>query len=152
MIVFRLSRKKYAAALSGKGAAVYGARWNSQGVEMIYTAESRALAMAEVIVHLSLAMMPDDYQMLSIVIPDSVSVEVLDLSILPDDWAIFPYNHKTQAIGDRFIYEREACVLKVPSSVVNGDFNYLLNSYHADFSKIEISEISDFVIDRRIFK
>ena len=152
MIVFRLSRKKYATALSGKGAAVYGARWNSQGVEMIYTAESRALAMAEVIVHLSLAMMPDDYQMLSILVPDSVSVEVLDTAILPKDWYVFPYTHKTQAIGDRFIYERHACILKVPSSVVNGDFNYLINPYHADFNMIEISEISDFAIDRRMFK
>ncbi|PKO97888.1 MAG: RES superfamily protein, partial [Bacteroidetes bacterium HGW-Bacteroidetes-9] len=42
--------------------------------------------------------------------------------------------------------------LKVPSSVVNGDFNYLINPYHADFNMIEISEISDFAIDRRMFK
>jgi len=51
MEVFRLSRAKYADQLSGYGAALKGARWNSRGVEMIYAAENRSLAMAEVLVH-----------------------------------------------------------------------------------------------------
>ncbi|MHC1775640.1 MAG: RES family NAD+ phosphorylase [Lentimicrobium sp.] len=152
MKVFRLSRKKYPAELSGKGAAAFGARWNSQGIEMIYTAESRALAMAEVFVHLSLAMMPHDYQMLTIDIPEPVSVKVLDCDTLPDNWSESPYNFKTQKIGDCFIAAREACVLKVPSSVVQGDFNYLINPYHTDFSQISIVEIIDFVFDRRLIK
>lgn len=152
MKVFRLSRKKYPTELSGKGAAAYGARWNSPGIEMVYTAESRALAMAEVFVHLSLAMMPDDYLMLTIDIPSDVSIKVLDLFSLPEDWADSPYNYETQLIGDRFITSREACILKVPSSVVQGDYNYLLNPYHADFFKISIVEINDFIIDRRMIK
>lgn len=52
MQVFRLSRKKYADVLSGQGAAIRGARWNSKGTEVIYTAENRSLAMAEVLIHL----------------------------------------------------------------------------------------------------
>ncbi len=152
MKVFRLSRKKYTVELSGKGAATFGARWNSQGIELIYTAESRALTMAEVFVHLSLAMMPDDYLMLTIEIPDSVSIIVLDDLTLPDDWADSPYKYETQETGDRFVSAREACVLKVPSSVVLGDFNYLINPYHADFKLIRIIEINDFVFDRRLIK
>lgn len=152
MKVFRLSRKKYPAELSGKGAAVYGARWNSPGIEMVYTAESRALAMAEVFVHLSLAMMPDDYLMLTIDIPATVSIKALNTLSLPEDWADSPYKNETQAIGDHFISSREACILKVPSSVVQGDFNYLLNPYHADFENISIIEINDFIIDRRMIK
>jgi len=138
--------------LSGKGAATFGARWNSQGIEMIYTAESRALAMAEVFVHLSLAMMPDDYLMLTIEIPDAVSIKVLDQSILPDDWSDSPYKYATQEIGDRFVSAREACVLKVPSSVVKGDYNYLINPYHADFIRISITETVDFIFDRRLIR
>jgi len=49
--VYRLSRGKYARPLSGKGASIYGARWNSPGIELIYTAANRSLAMAEVFVH-----------------------------------------------------------------------------------------------------
>ena len=43
-----LAREKFAGSLSGKGAAISGARWNSVGIEMIYTAANRSLAMAEV--------------------------------------------------------------------------------------------------------
>ena len=51
MKVFRISRGKYATPLSGEGAAKYGARWNPVGIALIYTAQNRALAMAEVAVH-----------------------------------------------------------------------------------------------------
>lgn len=52
---YRLARKKYPVELSGRGAALRGARWNSPGTEIIYTARNRALAMAEVAVHLTIA-------------------------------------------------------------------------------------------------
>ena len=43
MIVFRLSRGKYATPLSGEGAAKYGARWNPVGMSLIYTAQNSIL-------------------------------------------------------------------------------------------------------------
>ena len=46
MEVFRLTRTKFYTSLSGKGAAEKGARWNSIGLELIYTAANRSLAMA----------------------------------------------------------------------------------------------------------
>jgi len=52
MIVFCLSRKKYKDELSGYGASLNGQRWNSIGTEVIYAAESRALATSEVAVHI----------------------------------------------------------------------------------------------------
>lgn len=151
MNVFRLSRRRYSTELSGKGAATYGARWNSQGVEIIYTADSRALALAEVFVHLSAAMLPDDYFMQTINIPDSVSVLSLDETLLPGNWSDFPYTYQTQEIGDKFVSERRYCVLKVPSSVVHGDYNYLINPFHHEFIQITIIELTDFIIDRRMF-
>jgi len=74
MEVFRLSREKFASILSGKGAAIKGARWNSMGVELIYCASNRSLAMAEVAVHFSLATLPNDFVMLTIFIPDTVLI------------------------------------------------------------------------------
>jgi RES domain-containing protein len=75
MEVYRLSREKFAGTLSGKGAATKGARWNSVGVELIYTAANRSLAMAEVAVHFTLATLPDDYVMVTIFIPGSISLQ-----------------------------------------------------------------------------
>ncbi len=152
MRVFRLSRKKYANDLTGKGAAQFGYRWNSKGIEMVYTAESRALAMAEVAVHLTLATLPDDYMMIEIEIPDSVSIEFFDPSGLERDWNSYPHSPKTQLIGDRFARSMLACVLKVPSAVVKEDFNFLLNPNHPDIQKIYILDSCDFPFDQRIFE
>lgn len=152
MEVFRLARKKYPIELSGKGASISGARWNSKGTEIIYCAQNRALAMAEGLVHLSLAALPNDFVMLTIDIPDDIFIEALDFKELNIDWNVFPCTFETPLLGDNFIRRNEACVLKVPSAVVKGDFNFLINPYHVDFYKIKIIEQVDFPFDKRIFK
>src|SRR6188768_733795 len=147
MEVFRLSREKFADALSGKGAAIKGARWNSIGVEMIYTAGNRSLAMAEVAVHFTLATLPADYVMTTILIPDEVSIQKLNIKTLPNDWNAFPHSSSTQSIGDKFITEGKYCVLKIPSVVTQGDFNLLINPNHTEMSKIKIIAIEKFPFD-----
>lgn len=152
MEVFRLGRKKYPIELSGKGAAICGGRWNSKGYEVIYTANSRALAMAEVAVHLSMATLPSDFVMMIVQIPDDVAIETLDEKKLQKDWNVFQHSFSTQVLGDEFLRKNECCVLKVPSAVVKGDFNFLINPYHSDFNKIKIMTQEDFPFDKRIFK
>lgn len=152
MEAFRLSREKYAAPLSGKGAAMKGARWNSVGMEIIYTASNRSLAMAEVAVHLTLATIPADYVMLTIYLPDGISTQKLTLKDLPADWNAFPHPNSTQAVGDKFISENKYCVLQIPSVVTSGDYNLLMNPHHSEFPKIKIIAIEKFPFDRRIFK
>jgi RES domain-containing protein len=152
MEVFRLSKREWANELSGKGAAKYGARWNSPGTEIIYTALNRSLAMAEVAVHFSISSIPDDYMMVTIYIPDDVSISVVLESNLPSDWNSFPYFSMTQVFGDSFIKENKFCLLKTPSAVTKGDYNILINSFHKDFNKIKILNIEPFPLDHRIFK
>ncbi len=151
MEVFRLSRKKFANSLSGKGSALKGARWNSVGVELIYTAANRSLAMAEVAVHFTLATLPGDYIMMAVFIPDNISLIKLNFADLPTDWNIFPHPASTQFIGDKFVADNKYCVLQIPSAVTFGDYNFLINPNHPDFSKIKIIEVVDFPFDRRIF-
>ena len=151
MKVYRLSRKKYADVLSGKGAALSGNRWNSKGVEMIYTADSRALAMAEVAVHLSINRLPKDYMMLEIEIPNSISAEILNIKKLSRGWNRHPPLAITQDLGDAFIEEGTHLFMKVPSAVVPGDFNYIINPYHKNFKKIKIINAVQFPFDERIF-
>lgn len=152
MEAFRLAREKYAAPLSGKGAAIKGARWNSVGVELIYTASNRSLAMAEVAVHLTLATIPSDYVMLTIRLPDDVSLRKLTEADLPADWNSFPHPASTQAVGDKFVAANKHCVLQIPSAVTRGDFNLLINPRHSEFPRIKILEIEKFPFDERIFK
>ena len=152
MEVFRLARKKYPIELSGKGAAMFGARWNFKGTEIVYTAQSRALAMAEVVVHLSLATLPKDFVMLTVDVSDTIPIEFLDEKKLPRGWNVFPHSFTTQLLGEDFIKRSEACILKVPSAVVKGDYNLLLNPYHEDFKQIKIIDQVDFPFDKRIFR
>jgi len=152
MELFRLAQSKHGKSLSGKGAAISGGRWNSPGTEIIYTAANRSLAMAEVAVHFSIATLPAGYMMMTLHVPDTISVSDLDLKLLPANWNQFPPLKATQAIGDRFIREGKTCALKVPSAVTSGDFNFLINPMHPEFKKIKISGYDPFPFDRRLFK
>lgn len=152
MEVFRLAREKYAVPLSGKGAAQRGARWNSAGIELIYTAENRSLAMAEVAVHLTLATLPDDYVMLCIDIPDDIKIKTVSEESLPKNWRDFPHPDSTQKIGNDLVMENEFCLMRIPSVVTLGDYNILINPRHADFKKIQVKTMEKFPFDRRILK
>ncbi len=152
MEVFRLSRAKYADQLSGFGASLKGARWNSRGTEVIYTALNRSLAMAEVAVHFSLSMLPRDFRMLTIHIPDDLAILHLPINDLPENWNSFPYNSLTQKFGDKWSIQNKFALLKVPSAVTKGDFNLLINPSHSEFDRIFIIENEPFPFDNRIFK
>lgn len=152
MQVFILSKKKYVKEFTGRGASKFGSRWNSKGIEVIYTAKSRALAMAEVLVHSSLATLPTDFMMIVIETPDEVQIKSLDLKTLNKNWNSHPHYIETQKLGDYFTDSLEACILKVPSAVVKGDFNYLINPHHSEFKKIDFAEVSCFSIGKRIFQ
>lgn len=129
-----------------------GARWNSVGVELIYTAGNRSLAMAEVAVHFTLATLPGDYVMITIFIPDNISMQKLNVTHLPTDWNKFPHPTSTQSIGDKFVSETKYCILQIPSSVTLGDYNFLINPNNPGFFKIKIIDIVDFPFNNRIFK
>lgn len=151
MIVFRLSKSKYARDLSGRGAEKSGARWNSKGVPMVYTGASRALCTAEIAVHTPLGNIPEDYMIVTLELPeDAVLTEIL-MSQLPADWKSIPHTHSTQRMGDHFVVNGKHLVMKVPSVVVQGDYNFLLNPLHRDFNRIKILDVAPFSFDERLF-
>jgi len=151
MIVFRLSKAKFANDLSGKGAEKSGGRWNSKGTALIYTSASRALCTTEIAVHTPLGNLPLDYKLISIEIPNDIPIQELSVEDLPVDWKSIPHTHSTQEIGDRFVSEEIFPILKVPSVVVQDEFNFLINPSHADSRKIMIMAIEPFNFDERLF-
>ena len=151
MIVFRLSKSLYANDLSGRGAEKAGGRWNSKGIPMVYTSESRALCTTEIAVHTPLGILPLDYVIIAIEIPNSVAMQHVKPEAMPDDWKSLPHSHSTQEIGDTFVNNNNFAVMKVPSAVVQGEYNYLLNPAHKDFKKIKVKLIEAFEFDERLF-
>lgn len=152
MELFRLHNKKYPVELSGIGASKFGARWNSKGTELVYLASSRALAMAEVVVHLNLSNLPSNFCMLTVYVSDSIGSTEIKNAELHADWNSFPETVVTQKIGDAFVAKKEFGLCKVPSAVVKGDFNYIVNPNHKDFEHIKIIQQDYFPIDSRLFK
>jgi RES domain-containing protein len=152
MIVFRIEREKYlATTLTGIGASMTeGYRWNSLNTRIVYTADSRALATLEVSVHLDLSEdLPSDRFYVEIEIPDDILIQEVNIKDLPDIWNSKPPSLITQTIGDDFVYYNETAILKVPSSIVPQEFNYLINPNHEDASRIKVLSTKKMIFDSR---
>jgi len=152
MKVYRLTKAKYKEDLSGKGAETYGGRWNSKGTRMLYATDSRALAKLEVAVNMPLNKLPKNYYMTIIEIPDALILEYDLKNLKGKDWKNNPPIKFTQTVGDQFIASGRSLVLKVPSAVVEGDFNYLVNPEHTAIGEIKIISSQKFSFDLRLFK
>jgi len=139
-------------AFDGEGARVAGGRWNRIGIPMIYTADSVALAVLEITVHLSKEdLLQKNYFHISVQF-DSALVTSLDLAEIPDDWDSLPPSLSTQNIGTQWALSQKSVMLKVPSTVVRQAFNYLINPVHPDFKKLSIGTPETVVFDPRIKK
>lgn len=136
-------------AFDGEGARRAGGRFNSKGIPVVYTADSLALAMLEIAVHL-----PSYRQLESrVAIPvrfDADKIESID--DLPEGWNVAPPPRWAQAIGDRWYLEGRSLVLRVPSVIVPRAFNYLINPEHPDFPSVKIGVPERLVLEPRLIK
>jgi len=64
-------------ALDGEGARIYGGRWNSPGVPVVYTATHLSLALLEQLVHVDPEDLPDAFRAFVIDLPDDIVTEVV---------------------------------------------------------------------------
>lgn len=155
MKVFRIERQKYLhATLSGIGAALSkGFRWNSENTRLVYTSQSRALAYLEVSVHLDVNMdLPNDRFIVELEIPNDLKALEVRVEDLPFGWDSKPPIFLSQIIGDDFVRSLEAPILKVPSSIVPEEFNYLINPLHPESERISVIGYSPLRFDRRLKK
>ncbi|GGB07149.1 RES family NAD+ phosphorylase [Mucilaginibacter rubeus] len=149
MILYRITKCNYAADLSGTGARLYGGRWNSEGKPMLYLASSRSLAVLEVLVHLDPLIIPGNYCLTEIEVPDSKIITV-EVEQLPADWRDITGPVILRELGDAFLKKQEYLLMKVPSSIVPAEFNYLLNPLHSDAFNIKLLKREPFSFDRRL--
>lgn len=150
MLVYRITGKKYAGDLSGIGAAMYGGRWNKKGVPVLYTGESKEIALLETLVHTPPLLVPQ-MDILTIQIPDK-SITEIEINQLPKNWKIYPAPTILSEIGDSWVQANETIALKVPSCIIHSAFNFILNCRHKDFNKVKIVERRNFEFDSRLIK
>lgn len=118
---------------------------------MIYTSESRALALAEILVHLESPGPLSRYVTFRVEIDKSFVADI-GSGDLPKNWRADPAPKRLQAIGDRWLVSQASAVLRAPSAVVLGEFNYLLNPFHPDSPKLQIKGPEKFSINKRLIK
>jgi RES domain-containing protein len=147
MLVYRIILAKYSSKLIASGRA---ARWNPNEVNIVYTASSRSLACLENAVHRSQAGLSRLFNIMTIEIPDKIETTIIRINHLPADWTDYNQMYITQRLGEKWIKENESAILQVPSSIIEEEFNYLLNQAHSDFRQIELIKTQPFVFDKRI--
>jgi RES domain-containing protein len=148
---WRLVKTRFlASAWDGEGARAAGGRWNSVGVPVVYVSSTLSLALVEVLVHLPAGLL-GAYAAVPVSFDDTHVVALADAD-LPADWRDVPPPASTQAIGDRFVADGRALVLRVPSVVVPSESNYLLNPAHPAFPSIRIGAPVAFPFDPRLVK
>lgn len=151
MRVFRLFPEHFReTAFTGIGGLYAARRWNHRGTVMVYTATSRALAALEFFVNLDPIDAPDDLLMAEAEIPDEL-VEQLDHRLLPSGWRELN-NLACRDLGSRWAASGRSVAIQVPSAVVEGDWNLLLNPRHADFNRIKLIAPKPFRYDGRMFR
>lgn len=150
MRLYRIAKRKHIEDLSGTGARLYGGRWNSTGVSVVYTSSTQALAILETLVHTALDILPKDLCLGVLEIPDNVKYSVFEDTENSIKYNAYPTRDFTQQIGDQFIQDNAFVMLKVPSIVSRSDFNVVLNPAHPDFSTLKIRAIAPFKFDQRL--
>jgi RES domain-containing protein len=150
MTVYRISNIEYSGDISGTGAKINGSRWNSKGVPMLYTSQFISLAVLEMLVNTNFNDYAIALDLMYIKLPEAHSITAIDLKHLKNNWKDdFEY---TRYMGDEFFKQKESLILKVPSAVIEEEYNYLANPLHADFKKIKITKTKNFWPDERLFK
>ena len=151
MQVFRIARANRRYDLSGYGAFLVGGRWNLPGLSLLYTAETRALAMLEVLVHLPAGDLPADMYLLTLDVPDTISREELTPADLPADWQRLAQPLPTALLGHAWLQSGRSLALRVPSVIVPPEHNLLLNPTHPEFGQVRLAaEPELFSFDERL--
>lgn len=149
MIVYRVGKTKYANDLRGEGARLFGGRWNNKMVACVYTSASRALAVLEYTVNVQLDAIPRALSITTIEIPDGL-MTILNEADLPGNWKHTSAPSETKDFGSKLLLAASEPIIRVPSTVIPEEYNYLINPLHAESHKIKLTEIKDFIYDVRI--
>ncbi|MEO5967851.1 MAG: RES family NAD+ phosphorylase [Ferruginibacter sp.] len=149
MIVYRLGTTKYAEDIKGEGARIFGGRWNNKMISCLYTSERRALAILEYTVNVNIDNIPRPLSITSIEIPDR-PIKILAEADLPGNWKYSPAPSSTKKLGSKLLMDAEFSIIRIPSTIIPYEFNYLLNPLQRDSKKFKVIDISDFVYEVRI--
>lgn len=149
LTLWRLVLPQFAPGLDGKGAELWGGRWNSPGLPAVYCAAHLSLAVLEYFVHIPAPMRRAGAMPLM----SAVELRVPENAVEPlpgvatgrladPDWCLEQ--------GNAWLRHGGAIGLRVPSAVVPQESNVLLNQRHGEFELVRVVEVTPFRFDPRM--
>jgi RES domain-containing protein len=152
MFVYRIAKEEQI-SLDGRGGLFGPGRWHRKGNLVIYTSEHASLAAWEKLVHLvSLENLPNDMVLAKIEIPENEEILTVPQQVLVKGWDGYPFSAETQNFGTSFLRSKSHLALKIPSVVIPGEYNILLNPLHQGIQQCRLVSTVPFVFDKRISK
>lgn len=149
---WRLSKRRYASdAFSGEGPKLYGGRWSPVGVPVVYCSLSLSLAVLEVFVHMTSRPGLDDYVYVSAELSiEESQTERAEVASLPPDWKQIE-NPLLKEIGREWAQSQRSLALLVPSVIIPGEWNAVINPLHPSAKDIVVHDPGPFYFDERMF-
>ena len=147
MIVYRLSHAKYATSLNSSGAAN---RWNRAFQFVIYCSENISLCALELLAHTNGIRPAGEFKVMEIEIKNPVGVKAIDAKELPENWHQLHSYAQTQMIGSEWYESKSSLCLKIPSAIIQSEYNYIIHTQHPHFTKkVKLKATRDFFWDNR---
>ena len=150
--LFRICKSEHVDDISGTGARIYGGRWNHPGYPTVYTSCSRSLAALEFLVHVPMALAPENLSIIEINIQKNVKRESITENQLPSNWRDYPAPEQLANIGTSWIKANSSLLLDIPSAVIDKEFNTLINPLHSDMKYVNMAVKEKFLFDSRILR
>lgn len=150
MQAWRIAKSQFALDRLGTGARLFGGRWNSEGVAVIYAGMSPEIASMEKLVHTS-NFIPADLVLVRLELPDTPSLYLnYTASNLPAGWDSLPESFAAVAIGDSFVSSGAYLGMIVPSVIMPEANNIVINPTHLAFTQVIMEIIRPFEFDSRL--
>ena len=150
-VVFRIAKSQYIKDKSGEGSFKYGGRWVPEGYRVLYASESRALAFCECMANLGFSQRPSELALMEIEIPANIKVKTIQVKDLSKNWKK-PSANECREIGKEWLMEGKFAILKVPSVIIQAEFNFVINVGHPDFKTIGFARSQNFFPDDRFLQ
>lgn len=145
MVVYRITSAKYANQLTASGRA---GRWNLTDQYVLYASSSRSLATLEMLVNRSNLHPKVDYKVTLLSVPDQF--DAYEVTDLPENWRSLADYSRLQGLGSFWYNHGDNALLRIPSAVIPHERNFLINTKHSSFNKVEISAVEDYFWDERL--
>ena len=136
--------------LTGAGGLAAAGRWHSRGRRIVYLADHPSTALLERLVHMNRDRLPATFRLLRVLTREDVFIDGISAEQLPADWR--DQKVMTRLLGDQWLRQATNALMKVPSVIVPGAHNYLLNPAHTDAAKITVREVIEAPFDPRLFR